>query len=277
MKFQTGVFMRKGILFFILLLIVTAGCARTKIPTPRGLGEAPPTCGSPESVLNYFDGIPYRGDGAINRHGDFTLFAVPDILFGTPGLNCSGFTVAASRYLFRRNLILSDMTIDRLGDSGKDSPYGQDWDFGYDLILNVTEGMSPKVMLPFGKSAQIQGGNGMTLRGFRLHDREAWKSVLSNMRAGMVYLFSMSKPVKFKNYKMLHYHVGLIVPDEKGHVWLCHATTKGGVNKVDITDFEKLDRIINANPDSSLGPRKILILEVPLKRCIAPVLTSSSN
>ncbi|WP_432735373.1 hypothetical protein [Maridesulfovibrio sp. FT414] len=257
--------MRSKILFYSLLvvLMLAAGCARTRIPSPRGMGEAPYPGGSPVDVLAYFEGIPYRGDGAINHHGDFTLFATPEILFSKPGLNCSGFTVAASRYLFRRNLLLNDMTIDRLGDSGKDSPYGQDWDFGYDVVLNVTEGMNRKVMLPFGETAQIEGSNGMTLRGFELHDRDAWRDVISRMRPGMIYLFSMNKPVSFKNYTLLHYHVGLIVPDDKGHVWLCHATTKGGVNKADITDQAALDRIINANPDGSLGPRSILIIEVP--------------
>lgn len=248
----------------ILLLSLVAGCTKTQIPTPDILGQAPSSYAAPQEVLSYFEGIPYRGDGAINRYGDFTLFAMPSERFDSPGLNCSGFTVAASRYLFKRNIALDDMTIDRLGDSGKNSPLGEDWDFGYDLILNVTEGMKRKVMLPFGKTAQVSGNDGMSLRGFRLHDREAWADVITRMKPGNVYLFSMSKPIEFKNYKMLHYHVGLIMPDSDGHVWLCHATRVGGVNKVDITNPAKLDRIIEANPDRALGPRKILIIEAPL-------------
>lgn len=253
--------MRRLLWILLAVLSLSAGCARTRIPDPHGLGKAPHYGSRPVDVFNYFAGIPYRGDGAVDRKGDFTLFAVPDTLYSKPGLNCSGFTVAASRYLFRRNFSLSDMTIDRLADSGPDSPYGQDWDFGYDLVLNVTEGTERKVMLPFGQSMPVQGSNGMSLRGFRLHDREAWQSVIRQMRPGRIYLFSMSKPVRFKNYRVLHYHVGLIVPDGKGHVWLCHATTKGGVNKADISDASRLDRIINANPDTSLGPRMILIIE----------------
>ena len=269
--------MRKLVLLAFAVLIFAAGCAGTRIPSPRGMGEPPDPGNGPTEILGYFEGIPYRGDGAINRHGDFTLFAVPDLMFAKPGLNCSGFTVAASRYLFGCNFSLNDMTIDRLGDSGKDSPYGQDWDFGYDLVLNVTEGMERRVMLPYGETAEIDGSNGMSLRGFRLHDREAWKDVISRMKPGKVYLFSMSKPVKFKNYKMLHYHVGLIVPDDKGHIWLCHATTKGGVNKSDITDSARLDRIIEANPDSNLGPRSILIIEAPSRIGFSPALNSEMN
>ncbi|NDV25664.1 hypothetical protein [Desulfovibrio sp. JC010] len=258
-------FRRKIYIAFLMLLISSlAGCAKTHIPDPSGLGPAPRYCADPVEVLGYFEGIPYRGDAAVNRNGEFTLFAQPEILLKKPGLNCSGFTVAASRYYFGRNYNLSDTTLDRLADSGPDSPYGEDWDFGYDLILNVTEGMKRRPMLPFGETAVIEDNNGMTLRGFELSDHAAWADVIKQMTPGHVYLFSMSKPIKFKNYRMLHYHVGLIVPDDNGHVWLCHATRNSGVNKVDITNTANIEQIIKANPDSDLGVRKILIIEAPL-------------
>lgn len=229
------------------------------------MGAAPRNIHGPVDVLNYFEGIPYRVDAAINHNGEFTLFAHLDTILEKPGLNCSGFTVAASRYFFGRNYYLSDATFDRLGDSGPDSPYGQDWDFGYDLILNLTEGLQRRAVLPFGETAVIEENNGMSLRGFALSDRAAWADVIKQMKTGHVYLFSMNKPIKFKNYQLLHYHVGVIVPDGKGHVWLCHATRKKGVNKVDLVDSVNLESIINANPDTDLGPRKILIIEAPLK------------
>ncbi|CCO25443.1 hypothetical protein [Maridesulfovibrio hydrothermalis] len=264
---------RGGILF--LMLILVAGCARINIPSPDNMADAPSPCAAPESILSFFEGIPYRGDGAINRFGDFTLFAQPDTRFEKPGLNCSGFTVAASRYFLKRNFALADMTIDRLADSGVGAADGQDWDFGYDLILNVTQGMERKVMLPYGKTASIKDNDGMSLRGFNLHDRAAWADVISSMRPGNLYLFSMNKPVKFKNYKLLHYHVGVIVPDGRGHIWLCHATTKGGVNKVDIAHPEKLNRVIEANPETDLGPRSILIIETPLCGGLRPAKSTT--
>jgi hypothetical protein len=225
-----------------------------------------PDAGDPVcEVLSFFEGVPYRGDGAINRSGEFTLFADQKARFDSPGLNCSGFTVAASRYFFECDYALNDVMIDRLADSGADAERGQDWDFGYDVILNVTEGMNRKVMLPFGEKAEILGRDGVSLRGFELHDFKAWKSVISEMTEGNAYLFSMSKPVAFKNYTLLHYHVGVIVPDSDGHIWLTHATTKGGVNKVDITSEVQLKRVVDANPDTSLGKRMILIVEAPLK------------
>lgn len=249
---------------FVLILLLVSGCAKICVPDARGLGEAPRKCSDPVDVLGYFESTPYLGDAAIDRFGNFTFFAKPEVSLKKPGLNCSGFTVAASRYYFARNFNLADTTLDRLADSGPDSPYGEDWDFGYDLILNVTEGLKRRPVLPFGKTAVIADNNGMSLRGFELSDRAAWADVIKQMTPGHVYLFSMSKPIKFKNYKMLHYHVGLIVPDDKGHLWLCHATRNSGVNKVDISNPVNLEPVIKANPDSKLGPRKILIIEAPL-------------
>lgn len=251
--------------FIGLVFLISMGCAVVNIPTPSGMTDGPEAGAPADKVLSFFESIPYREDGAINRTGDFTLFADQQACFKSSGLNCSGFTVAASRYFFKRNYVLNDVMIDRLADSGPDAENGQDWDFGYDVILNLTEGMPRKVMLPLGKTADIQSSNGMTLRGFDLHDLKAWADVISKMKNGNVYLFSMSKPVSFKNYKMLHYHVGVIVPDGEGHVWLCHATHKAGVNKVDITSTENLKRVVDANPDSNLGKRMILIVEAPLK------------
>jgi hypothetical protein len=251
-------------IFWILFAALACGCANPHIPDPRGLGPAPKNCSRPVDILNYFETIPYRDDAAVSSEGDFTFFAEPGVFLKKPGLNCSGFTVSASRYYFNRNFNLTDTTIDRLADSGPDSPYGEDWDFGYDLILNITEGLPRKVVLPYGQNAVIEDGNGMTLRGFKLSDRTAWADVVKQMTPGHVYLFSMSKNINYKKYRVLHYHVGLILPDGKGHVWLCHATRNSGVNKVDISNPENLEPIIKANPDSGLGPREILIIEAPL-------------
>jgi hypothetical protein len=248
-----------------LSFLVSIGCTGVNIPTPSSMTGGLEAGASAEKVLTFFDSIPYREDGAINKDGDFTLFADQQARFDTPGLNCSGFTVAASRYFFKRDYVLNDVMIDRLADSGPDAELGEDWDFGYDVILNLTEGMDRKIMLPFGKTVDISSSNAMSLRGFDLHDLKAWADVISKMKKGKVYLFSMSKPVSFKNYKVLHYHVGVIVPDGKGHVWLCHATHKSGVNKVDISSTQNLKRVVDANPDSKLGKRMILIVEAPLK------------
>ncbi|WP_031480246.1 hypothetical protein [Maridesulfovibrio frigidus] len=259
--------LRKIVLTLLLGLSVTffMGCAVISIPTPNGMHDSPKAGAPAGEVLSFFEGVPYRADGAINRSGEFTLFADQNTRFKSPGLNCSGFTVAASRYFFERDYALNDVKIDRLADSGPDAERGEDWDFGFDVILNLTEGMKRKVMLPFGQKTKIVEGDGASLRGFELHDIKAWEDVISQMTVGNVYLFTMSKHVKFKKYTILHHHVGVIVPEKDGSVWLCHATTKGGVNKVDITSSKNLKRIVDANPENSLGKRMILIVEAPLQ------------
>ena len=258
----------KGIfifIFFILLMTSFAGAVNAVISNNAGMGSIPGECVAPGEVLAFFEGVPYREDGVTDRFGNFTLFAEPEVCFDSAGLNCSGFITAASRYFFDRNYALKDVPVDRLGDSGPDAENGEDWDFGYDLLLNLTEGMERKVLQPYGEKVDIDTSNGRSLRGFSLQDRSAWSDVISKMVSGNVYLFSMSKPVRFKKYSIIHYHVGVIVPDANGAVWLCHATRKSGVTKVDISSLERLDPILRANPDNAGGERMIFIVEVPLK------------
>lgn len=249
-----------------IIVLIGGGCAAGSKPSPAALTDQPDSKTAPFDILSSFEGIPYRPDGAINRSGEYTFFSDQQARPVSPGLNCSGFLVAYSRYLFGRNYSLNEVRADRLTDSGPYSAMGKDWDFGYDLILNLTEGMPRKVMLPFGGTADIEGSNGAELRGFELHDFKAWADVTARMTPGHAYLFSMSKPVRFRNYQLLHHHVGVIVPDHAGHLWLSQATTGAGVSTADIAAADRLQSILAANPDSSLGKRMILIIEAPLQQ-----------
>jgi len=249
-----------------ICVLIGGGCAAGGKPSPAGLTIRPDSKTANLDILANFEGVPYRPDGAINRSGEYTFFSDQQARPASPGLNCSGFLVASSRYLFGRNYQLNQVRADRLADSGPYSALGQDWDFGYDLILNLTEGMPRKVMLPFGGSADIENSNGADLRGFELHDLQAWADVMARMTPGHAYLFSMSKPVRFRNYQLLHHHVGVIIPDHAGHLWLSQATVGAGVSTVDIAATDRLQSILAANPDVSLGKRKILIIEVPLQQ-----------
>ncbi|MCD6527408.1 MAG: hypothetical protein J7K75_10495 [Desulfuromonas sp.] len=239
-------------------------CAAGEMLSPAALPQVLRADASPRDVLSFFERTPYRPDGAIDQRGDFTFFADQQTILSTPGLNCSGFVVAFCRYFLKRNYHLNDVVIDRMADSGFGAEQGEDWDFGYDLILNLTEGMERKVMLPFGQTAAIDGSDGAGLRGFALHDLGAWADVMARMTANHLYLFSMSKPVNFKNYKILHHHVGVIVMDDEKHLWLGHATTKAGVVSMDISNLDQLKLILDSNPDRCSGQRMILIIEVAL-------------
>lgn len=208
--------------------------------------------------------IPYREDGALDDRGYFTTFADPEVLFDTPGLNCSGLVVSISRFLFNKNWKLAEVTRDRQGNSGVGSPMGKDWDFGWDLIMNLSEGRNRKVVMPDQRGYSVEKADGSTLRGFDLHDPEAWRSVMARMRPGHVYLGSISKPSNTPGYKLLHYHVVLMLPDGKGHIYLYHATHRSNVHKIDIAAQRGLGRLMSQFGNVRGQPKKILVVEAEL-------------
>lgn len=205
--------------------------------------------------------IPYREDGALDHRGNFTTFAHPDQLSETPGLNCSGLVLSVCRFLFNKNWDLQSATKDPQGNSGSNAALGKDWDFGWDLVLNVTEGTKRRLVMPEGGSYRLEQVDGVTRRGFDLHDARAWKSVLSQMTPGHVYLGSISKPVRKPGYKVLHYHVVLMLPDGGGGVWLYHATHRSNVHKMNISTPAGLHRLMSQFRNDRTGPKDILIVE----------------
>ena len=78
----------------------------------------------PVAVADTHLGIPYRDDGAIDSNGNFTTFSRPDTILSTPGLNCSGLVLSASRFLFGKNFALSEAVRDRQGNSGPGARLG---------------------------------------------------------------------------------------------------------------------------------------------------------
>ncbi len=227
----------------------------------KGIAEKTDAIGLADTHL----GIAYRDDGALDSNGYFTTFSQPDKFFDTPGLNCSGLVVSISRFLFNRNFTLEQVMRDRLGDSGDNSPMGADWDFGWDLVMNLAEGHSPKVISADNKEIDLRKANGQNSRGFDLHDQNAWKSVLTQMRPGKVYLASISKPGLERGYKIMHYHVVLMLPDDKGNVWLYHSTRRSQAHKMNIANAQGMNRFMSQFKNSRAGDnKKIFILEASL-------------
>ncbi len=222
-------------------------------------------------------GIPYRDDGALDDKGVFTTFDKSSRHFDTPGLNCSGLVVSVSRYLYNKNWSLPDVSHDRQNNSGAGSPLGQDWDFGYDLVLNLAEGHNPKVMTPDGQQQNFKNADGLTLRGFDLDDAEAWRRVLAKMKPGKAYFGSISRPTNQKGYKLLHYHVVLMLPDKNGSVWLYHATRRSNVHKMNINSSQGLNRFMSQFKGSRGEEKKILIIEADLPDQDNPVQTVSEE
>jgi hypothetical protein len=222
-------------------------------------------------------GIPYRDDGALDNRGYFTTFSQPDRFFDTPGLNCSGLVVSISRFLFDRNWSLEEVTRDRQGNSGPDSPYGKDWDFGWDLILNISEGVPRRVIMPDEQNYPIESADGMTLRGFDLHDPAAWHKVLGKMQPGRVYLGSISRNAREQRNRLLHYHVVLMLPDEKGGVLLYHATRRSQVHRININSQQGLNRFMNQFSGARGDVKKILIVEAVLPNFSPATATDSGS
>ncbi len=218
----------------------------------------------PVDIANLHVGIPYRDDGALDDKGHFTTFADPKVFFDTPGLNCSGLVLSVSRYIFNKNWSMADAVHDRLGDSGAGSQYGKDWDFGWDLALNLTEGRNPRVIMPDGGDHPIEGQNGMTLRGFELADAAAWAKVLPQLTPGHVYIGSISKPGTARGYKVMHYHVVLILSDTKGGIWLYHATHRSNVHKININTPQGMSKFMGQFRNARGETKKILLVEATL-------------
>ncbi len=231
-----------------------------KILWDRGIAQK----STPVSLVDTYLGIPYRDDGTLDENGFFTIFENPTHFFDTPGLNCSGLVLSASRFLFNKNWTLAEATRDRLGDSGEGAPLGKDWDFGLDLILNIADEFSPRVVMPGKSTVAISNVNGLTDRGIDLHDAGAWRNVMSLMKPGHAYLGSISKPGTSKGYKLMHYHVVLILPDPNGDIWLYHSTRRSQVHKMNINSQQGLSRLMSQFRNSRGESKKILLIEAKL-------------
>jgi hypothetical protein len=239
----------------------------------RGIGEKT----DPLEVADTHLQIPYRDDGAVDSGGRFTTFAEPANFFSAPGLNCSGLVVSVCRFLFDRNWTIEEVTRDRQGNSGPNSSLGKDWDFGWDLILNLTDGTARRVVMPDAGNYDLEKADGLTLRGFDLHDEVAWHHVLSQMRQGYIYLGSISKPAHKSGYRLLHYHVVLLLPDGKGGVWLYHATRRSNVHRMNVNTQRGLARLMSQFGNSRGEAKKIVLIEAALPKLSAETETASSD
>ncbi|MGO8822389.1 MAG: hypothetical protein ACLQO6_14370 [Desulfomonilaceae bacterium] len=249
----------------VLIALMPATAFPAKLYAPdylwkKGIAEKT----DPVQVADTHLGIPYRDDGTLDDQGRFTTFAHPERFFDTPGLNCSGLVLSISRFLFDRNWTLAEATRDRQNNSGPGSPLGKDWDFGFDLIQNLTDGVEHRVIMPDGKPVNLDVADGMTLRGFRLDDQNAWDRVIKQMKPGYAYLGDISKPTRQSGYKLIHYHVVIAIPDAKGDIWLYHATRRSNVHKININTPQGLAKFMGQFRSARGDVKDILIIEAKL-------------
>jgi len=217
-----------------------------------------------EKLLSCFFGIAFRADGTIDEHGNYTLFSRPDSLFKEPGLNCSGFMLSAFRLLFQKNIPLAVAVRDRLGDSSAGATLGRDWDFGWDVILNITEGLERTMLLPEGIVADPAAGSGLAPLGFDLHSPETWRELPGRIRPNYLYFVSFNRQTRQRGYSLLHYHVGIIIRTSEKDWYLYHSIKKRGVVRENLGNEQSRARFLNSNRNVGDTRKHILIVEVPL-------------
>jgi hypothetical protein len=244
---------------------------RAAVPEPPGLAPGISAQRSPEKILSAFLGIPYRFDGAVDEFGRYSTFADPSRVFSTPGLNCSGLALAASRFLLRKNITLAQAVRDRLGDSGPDSPRGEDWDFGWDLIMNISEGFPRSLLLPGGASQDPAGADGAAPRGYDITLDATWKELPDRLLPGYLYLVSLNAEGRRKGYGLQHYHVGLIHVDSLGRAWFYQTTGRGAVsNRRDLKSPTGRESFKKSFVGAGKTRKMMLILAVTLPESAAP-------
>jgi hypothetical protein len=233
------------------------------IPMPPNLKHAL-DAKTPDKILSSFLGIGFRVDGAIDEHGKYTLFTNPGTIFAEPGVNCSGFLLAASRLLLQKNITLAAAMRDRLGDSGAGAAMGQDWDFGWDLILNITDGSKRALLLPGGGRAAPAAGSGVAPRGFALHSQATWQELPSRIRPNHLYFVAFSRQTTQRGYSLLHYHVGIMLRTSEKDWHLYHSIKKSGVVRENLGNEQNRAKFLITNADVGGTDKHMFIVEVPI-------------
>ena len=237
-----------------------AGAGYLPPPSRAALGEK----ALPEAVARAFLGLPYRKDGALNEKGEYTLFADQKRRFSTAGLNCSGLVLELSRFFLGRNISLEEALRDRLGDSGPGAAQGEDWDFGWDLIMNISEGFARRVLLPGGTASPV-GASAFSPRGYDIHAASTRRELPFRFKQGKLYLISLNVEGRRKGYGLQHYHVGLVHVDSGGQAWLYQTTGKGGgVNRRDLRSAAGWESFTRAFANTGRARKMMLVLEVDL-------------
>ena len=230
--------------------------------------------GSPEARLLPLLGIPYRDDGAQDLKGTYTLFARPGARFASPGLNCSGFVLAAARILLDSRLSPVEAGKDRLGDSGENAARGKDWDFGWDVIMNISEGHPRRMLLPRAGSGGKETGadvmdpvesTGAGPLGYPLTAPETWAELRDRVLPDHLYLLSFNKPAGKNPYDLLHYHVGILLRGSSGELLLCQTTSQSGVSSCrNMADPGVVRTFRKQFADRRGLSKRMVVLEVPL-------------
>ncbi|MDL2267935.1 hypothetical protein LJC46_08135 [Desulfovibrio sp. OttesenSCG-928-G15] len=269
-----SVFVSISLFVAVLFFFPQSAAALDAVPVPAGISLPGPAAEalrqgrggvSNDVIAASILGLPYRVDGALDKAGGYTLFADRTKRFNTPGLNCSGLVLQLSRMLLGKNYSLDDAVRDRKNDSGPDSPHGHDWDFGWDLILNVSEGFSRRFLMPGNKTMDVRAAAALKNRGFDCQKDATWKELSRRFSPGRIYLVSLNVEGRRKGYGLTHYHVGIVYVASTGEAWFYQTTGKGGgANRRDLKSREGQNSFKKAFANTGNNRRMMAVLEVDL-------------
>jgi hypothetical protein len=240
----------------VLSILISRAPTETSVGIPSGRLSLTPALGA-------LMGVPYVEDGVRDGRGHWTTFTHPDIQRPSPGFNCSGLVIEASRRLLGFAGGTEDATRDRRGDSAAQAPLGRDWDFAWDLVLNLSEGKARQVMLPDCELAVSRQADGQSLRGFALDEQAHWQRILPRLHSDRVYLGSISRERRIRRGQawtptVEHYHAVLFLKDTGGRTWLYQTLPHGRSHRLEISSPQGFSRMVRM-----FGPRKrLLLLEV---------------
>jgi hypothetical protein len=173
--------------------------------------------------------------------------------------------VSAGRFLFNQNFKLSDLKRDRTSDSGSDALFGEDWDFGLDVALNLAEGRFIRYLPePLTATLTLSPTKRPLGWGLDIHSPE-FLGLLGELVPGRIYVFVISKPdPRFKG-GLSYYHLGYALVDESHNVWFYHTTARAGTHRLNVAKNPGLATFRKAFPQARRGgERRILFLELAL-------------
>jgi hypothetical protein len=225
---------------------------------------------SPVDILNSFLGLPFRVDGVISDQGYWTTWQDPEKKLNSPGLNCSGFTISAARYILNDNFPLQTIKRDLFDNSDPKAKCGQDWDFGLDIILNLAISTPNQFRLfpapePASTISYSLNQNGRPVGwGIDLHSPN-FPEILSQFKPNHLYYFVFSKPDRRFKCGLSYYHVGLILPEDNGDLWLYQSTAKAGIHRINLNNPKSLATLRHFFPKvKNGGERRAFFIEIDL-------------
>lgn len=218
--------------------------------------------GDRQAIADTFLVYPYRMDGIITERGIFATFNDPWIKSAHPGLNCSGLVVSAARYMFHRNFSVRSVIKDSNRNSGRAAPGGEDWDFGWDLIFNISRGYRRWVFDQQLQRIDPAKVDPAVFRGISVYDRRQWRELFAALDADAVYFLAFNGLDPLKNDRLQYHHVGLMF--KAGDKVLMYSASRKNPNRNiavhDLTKASDLEQLIGQF--TLYNDEHVIILEV---------------